>query len=61
MKKLIQVDHDPAKSRLILTYKVVNGKHIERKSVIDREDALEVAKAIGWSGDVGEIKPTADV
>jgi len=55
MTELIQVDMCLSVSKLVLTYKVQNGKKVEYKAILNREDAMEVASALGWSGPVGEI------
>ena len=60
-KELIRVDHCPSQSKLVLIYKIPNGEHREHKSVVNKEDALEVAQALGWTGLVGEIASLSEV
>lgn len=54
-KTLVQVDHCPSASKLVLTSSNLKTKVREFKSVIDRADAIEVAAALGWTGPIGEI------
>ena len=60
-RELIRVDHCPSQAKLILVYKIPNGEQREHKAVVNKEDALEVAKAIGWTGPVGEIGSLSEV
>lgn len=59
--ELIRVDHCPSQSKLVFTYKIPNGEKRVHKDVVNKEDALEVAKAEGWSGQVGEIDSLSEV
>lgn len=60
-KELVRVLHCPSESKLILVHKIPNGEHLEYKDVVNKDDALEVAKALGWDGPVGEIASLSEV
>lgn len=59
--ELIQVHYCEPEAKLILTFKVPNGKKRQYKSVVDKEDALLVAKSIGWKGEVIEVETLQQV